>query len=61
MVSLLLGDATGQAFENWVALVRKRSGKYRPSGFPHRLPKSETMPSGFLIPTDCHELRYAYD
>lgn len=55
VVSLLLGDATGQAFENWVALVRKRSGKYQPSGFPHRLPKSLTMSSRFLIPTDCHE------
>ncbi|XP_038976631.1 dual specificity protein phosphatase PHS1-like isoform X1 [Phoenix dactylifera] len=50
VVSLLLGDLSGpgQAFEKWLALVRKRSGKYRPSGFPHRQPKIEVMPSGSL-------------
>ncbi|KAG1338736.1 putative Dual specificity protein phosphatase PHS1 [Cocos nucifera] len=50
VVSLLLGDLSGpgQAFEKWLALVRKRSGKYRPSGFPHRQPKIEAMPSGSL-------------
>nr|XP_010921613.1 dual specificity protein phosphatase PHS1 [Elaeis guineensis] len=50
VVSLLLGDLSGpgQALEKWLALVRKRSGKYRPSGFPHRQPKIEAMPSGSL-------------
>ncbi|XP_072980673.1 dual specificity protein phosphatase PHS1-like [Typha angustifolia] len=52
VVSLLLGDltSTGQAFEKWVALVRKRSGKFRPSGFPHRNSKFESMPSGCFSP-----------
>lgn len=54
VVSLLLGDATAHAFENWVTLVRKRSGKYRHSGFPYRLSKFETMPCGFMVSTDCH-------
>ncbi|XP_020272885.1 dual specificity protein phosphatase PHS1 isoform X2 [Asparagus officinalis] len=55
VVSLLLGDVTAQRFEDWVALVRKRSGKYRPSGFPHRLPKLGKMPCGFLTATACHD------
>ncbi|WOK96100.1 hypothetical protein Cni_G04807 [Canna indica] len=50
-ISLLWGDLSGSAqkFENWVALVRKRSGTYRPSGFPHRHPNIETMPSRFFF------------
>ncbi|CAA6654343.1 unnamed protein product [Spirodela intermedia] len=35
----LAGVSTALAFEKWVALVRKRSGTYRSSGFPHRHPK----------------------
>nr|XP_018674211.1 PREDICTED: dual specificity protein phosphatase PHS1-like isoform X1 [Musa acuminata subsp. malaccensis] len=42
VISLLWGDLTGSV-EKWVALVRKRSGRFPPSGFPHRHPKSETM------------------
>ncbi|RZR87831.1 hypothetical protein BHM03_00015302 [Ensete ventricosum] len=51
VISLLWGDLTGsaQAFEKWVALVRKRSGKIRPSGFPHRHPKGETMPISCFV------------
>ncbi|XP_039136544.1 dual specificity protein phosphatase PHS1-like [Dioscorea cayenensis subsp. rotundata] len=43
---LLLGDATspGQAFERWVALVRRRCGQLRDSGFPHRAPKNVAIP-----------------
>lgn len=50
VVSLLLGDLSGpgQTLEKWLTLVRKRSGKYRPSGFPHRGPKIEAMPRGSL-------------
>ncbi|RRT54240.1 hypothetical protein B296_00026727 [Ensete ventricosum] len=43
VISLLWGDLTGSV-EKWVALVRKRSGGFPPSGFPHRHPKGETMP-----------------
>ncbi|XP_042408117.1 dual specificity protein phosphatase PHS1-like isoform X1 [Zingiber officinale] len=48
VISLLWGDLTGsaQAFERWVALVRNRSGKFRPSGFPHRHSKFEATPGG---------------
>ncbi|CAL9136664.1 unnamed protein product [Musa textilis] len=42
VISLLWGDLTGSV-EKWVALVRERSGRFPPSGFPHRHPKSETM------------------
>ncbi|URD92821.1 Actin-fragmin kinase, catalytic [Musa troglodytarum] len=51
VISLLWGDLTGSAqpFEKWVALVRKRSGKIRPSGFPHRHPKGETMPISCFV------------
>ncbi|XP_024442109.2 dual specificity protein phosphatase PHS1 isoform X2 [Populus trichocarpa] len=44
----MLGDITaGPAyrFAQWLELVRKRSGKYRASGFPHRPYRLETMPS----------------
>lgn len=60
MVSLLLGDLSGpgQAFEKWLELVRKRSGKYRPSGFPHRQPKIEAMPSRSLHSFTHHLRRY---
>ena len=60
VVSLLLGDLSGpgQALEKWLALVRKRSGKYRPSGFPHRQPKIEAMPSGSLHFFTRHHQRY---
>ncbi|XP_074592136.1 dual specificity protein phosphatase PHS1-like [Curcuma longa] len=48
VISLLWGDLTGsaQAFERWVALVRKRSGKFKPSGFPRRHSKFEATPGG---------------
>lgn len=55
VVSLLFGDVTVQTFENWVALVRNRSGKYRPSGFPNRLQKKETMTRSFLFSKECHD------
>ncbi|MQM13281.1 hypothetical protein Taro_046202 [Colocasia esculenta] len=53
VVSLLTGDAAGagaaEAFEKWVALVRKRSGTYRCSGFPNRPPKLDPrMPCGIF-------------
>ncbi|KAF9671773.1 hypothetical protein SADUNF_Sadunf12G0083400 [Salix dunnii] len=44
----MLGDITaGPAyrFAQWLELVRKRSGKYRASGFPRRPYRLETMPS----------------
>lgn len=44
-----MAGGTAQTFERWVALVRTRSGKSKPSGFPHRLLKSETVPRGILI------------
>ncbi|KAG6747267.1 hypothetical protein D5086_027261 [Populus alba] len=47
-VLYMLGDITaGPAyrFAQWLELVRKRSGKYRASGFPHRSYGLETMPS----------------
>uniref|UniRef100_A0A6N2NFZ0 Dual specificity phosphatase catalytic domain-containing protein n=1 Tax=Salix viminalis TaxID=40686 RepID=A0A6N2NFZ0_SALVM len=47
-VLYMLGDITaGPAyrFAQWLELVRKRSGKYRASGFPHRPYRLETMPS----------------
>ncbi|KAL6850044.1 hypothetical protein ACP4OV_020671 [Aristida adscensionis] len=49
VVSLLFGgDITtpAQTFEKWLSLVRKRSGSFRPSGFPHRNSRIEVMPSG---------------
>ncbi|RZS25570.1 hypothetical protein BHM03_00058791 [Ensete ventricosum] len=48
VISLLWGDLTGSV-EKWVALVRKRSGGFPPSGFPHRHPKGETMPDACPI------------
>jgi atypical dual specificity phosphatase len=48
----MLGDITaGPAyrFAQWLELVRKRSGKYRASGFPHRPYRLETMPSRSAI------------
>ena len=48
----MLGDITaGPAyrFAQWLELVRKRSGKYRASGFPHRPYGLETMPSRSAI------------
>ncbi|KAJ6882582.1 hypothetical protein NC651_028998 [Populus alba x Populus x berolinensis] len=47
-VLYMLGDITaGPAyrFAQWLELVRKRSDKYRPSGFPRRPYRLETMPS----------------
>uniref|UniRef100_A0A6N2KUU5 Uncharacterized protein n=2 Tax=Salix viminalis TaxID=40686 RepID=A0A6N2KUU5_SALVM len=47
-VLYMLGDITaGPAyrFAQWLELVRKRSGKYRASGFPRRPYRLETMPS----------------
>ncbi|KAJ6294356.1 hypothetical protein OIU76_022436 [Salix suchowensis] len=49
-VLYMLGDITaGPAyrFAQWLELVRKRSGKYRASGFPHRPYRLETMPSSW--------------
>ncbi|GFZ17324.1 dual specificity protein phosphatase family protein [Actinidia rufa] len=46
-VLYMLGDiAAGQAyrFNQWLELVRKRSGRYRSSGFPHRSQGVDTMP-----------------
>ncbi|KAF8408478.1 hypothetical protein HHK36_007633 [Tetracentron sinense] len=46
-VLYLLGDiAAGPAyrFNQWLEVVRKRSGRYRSSGFPNRPPRLETMP-----------------
>ncbi|KAI9176952.1 hypothetical protein LWI28_009128 [Acer negundo] len=46
-VLYMLGDITaGPAyrFNQWLELVRKRSGKYRSSGFPRRPHRSVTMP-----------------
>ncbi|XP_021673387.2 dual specificity protein phosphatase PHS1 isoform X2 [Hevea brasiliensis] len=48
-VLYMLGDITvGSAhrFAQWLELVRKRSGKYRASGFPRRPHGLDTMPSG---------------
>ncbi|KAM2035706.1 hypothetical protein TB2_038019 [Malus domestica] len=44
----MLGDiAAGQAYRitQWMELVRKRSAKYHSSGFPHYLPRFDSMPS----------------
>ncbi|GJN05434.1 hypothetical protein PR202_ga23059 [Eleusine coracana subsp. coracana] len=48
VVSLLFGGDTSpaQTFEKWLSLVRKRSGAFRPSGFPRRNSRIEVMPSG---------------
>lgn len=46
----MLGDITaGPAyrFAQWLELVRKRSGRYRSSGFPHRPQRLDTMPLRF--------------
>ncbi|XP_027125507.1 dual specificity protein phosphatase PHS1 [Coffea eugenioides] len=46
-VLYMLGDITaGPAyrFAQWLELVRKRSGKYRSSGFPHRQHRAAIMP-----------------
>lgn len=46
-VLYMLGDLrVGPAFRfaQWLELVRKRSGRFRSSGFPHRQPRLETMP-----------------
>lgn len=48
----MLGDiAAGPAyrFSQWLELVRKRSGKYRSSGFPNRPQRADSMPLRFLI------------
>ncbi|KAM2033059.1 hypothetical protein ACFX1T_015004 [Malus domestica] len=47
-VLYMLGDiAAGPAYRitQWLELVRKRSAKYHASGFPHRLPRFDSMPS----------------
>lgn len=49
VVSLLFGgdiSTPAQTFEKWLLLVRKRSGAFRPSGFPRRNSRIEVMPSG---------------
>lgn len=48
----MLGDITsGPAyrFAQWLELVRKRSSKYRASGFPHRPHHTESMPLRFVF------------
>ncbi|XP_020593145.1 dual specificity protein phosphatase PHS1 [Phalaenopsis equestris] len=51
VASFLWGEVVGtaQVFERWVALVRKRSGRCKPSGFPHRLAKTESISGGSLM------------
>lgn len=58
---LLLGDATspGQAFERWVALVRKRCRQLRDSGFPHRAPKNVAIPFDLSPSSSLERERYA--
>ena len=49
----MLGDiAAGPAhrFTLWLELVRKRSGKYRTSGFPNRPPRIDTMVFWLFFP-----------
>ncbi|XP_015387766.1 dual specificity protein phosphatase PHS1 isoform X1 [Citrus sinensis] len=51
-VLYMLGDITaGPAyrFTQWLELVRKRSAKYRSSGFPHRPYRLDTMPVSNLV------------
>lgn len=51
-VLYMLGDITaGPAyrFTQWLELVRKRSGKYRSSGFPNRPNRLDSMPSWYVI------------
>nr|XP_048333959.1 dual specificity protein phosphatase PHS1 isoform X2 [Ziziphus jujuba var. spinosa] len=48
MVLYMLGDITSgpaHRFTQWLELVRKRSAKFRSSGFPHRPPRLNDMPS----------------
>lgn len=50
-VLYMLGDiAAGPAFRftQWLELVRKRSGKYKSSGFPHRRLDSMLLSAGDL-------------
>ncbi|XP_078158594.1 dual specificity protein phosphatase PHS1-like isoform X2 [Carex rostrata] len=56
VVSLLLGELSpGHAFEKWVTLVRKRSSKIKPSGFPGRQLRTESMPSRCMPSFLCRE------
>jgi atypical dual specificity phosphatase len=58
VVSLLFGgDISAQTFEKWVSLVRKRSGAFRPSGFPRRNSRIEVMPSGSFSLFSAADLR----
>lgn len=62
MVSLLFGgdiSTSAQTFEKWLSLVRKRSGAFRPSGFPHRGSRIEVMPSGSFSLFGSGDLRFA--
>lgn len=57
----MLGDITaGPAFRftQWLQLVRKRTAKYRSSGFPHRT--STTMPSSSWLVTYCYLLPFSF-
>ena len=58
---LLLGDATspGQPFERWVALVRRRCGQLRDSGFPRRTPKNGAIPFDLSPSPSLERERYA--
>ncbi|XP_024318616.1 uncharacterized protein LOC104585111 isoform X1 [Brachypodium distachyon] len=61
VVSLLFGggeiSTPAQTFEKWVSLVRKRSGTFRPSGFPRRSSRIEVIPSGSFSLFSTAELR----
>nr|ACG26075.1 hypothetical protein [Zea mays] len=62
VVSLLFGgdiSTSAQTFEKWLSLVRKRSGAFRPSGFPHRGSRIEVMPSGSFSLFGSGDLRFA--
>lgn len=52
----MLGDiAAGPAYRitQWLELVRKRSSRYHSSGFPHSLPRFNSMPFRF-VSTFCY-------
>ncbi|KAJ3676121.1 hypothetical protein LUZ60_003533 [Juncus effusus] len=60
VISLLLGELSpGQAFDTWVKLVRKKSGKVKPSGFPRRINShngsSSLINSDYYVPSLLHK------
>lgn len=51
----MLGDITaGPAyrFTQWLELVRKRSIRYRSSGFPHCIHRLDSMPTRYVMGND---------